>query len=512
MKYFFVRGKKKLCSILFIAIILLCFSTSGTIVSNAESSDNSGEYLSNTKAIYQVNPLYFGEVSLEDLYHGPEVKVTKDEAIKAANKATSADEVAAQLRAALKTRTRNINIAYSFSGTSYNSSALVSLEDVIFNKAVAHTGRGDEGDYLKWGYSGRGMQVSYSYSSGNTIGFFTYNMTYYTSAAQEQSVTARVSQISSNLGLQYKGEYDKVLSLYEYVCNNVKYDYGKSAIKYTCYAACVNNSAVCQGYALLVYRVLNDAGISCRMIAGNTNSGQHGWNIVRVGGRYYNIDSTWDAGKNKAQYSYFMKSDADFSDHSRWSEYSSTEFYNTYPMSASSYDTGDVGSGNVRSVKLDNDKLTVKAGSSSTLAVKVNPDKASSKLSWESSDEDIATVNSSGKVKGVSPGTCKITVSSPDGKKKDSCYVTVTGSKSAVKSLKLNKKKVKLSKGKKFKLVITIKPTSAKNTSLVWKSSNSKVAKISKKGVIKAKGKGKCTITVTTKDGKKKATCKVTVK
>ena len=512
MKYFFVRDSKKLLLILFSVIILLYFSASGTLISNAESTDNSDQYLSTTNKIYQVNPLYFGEVSLEDLYYGPELKVTKEEIIKNANKATTVDEVATQLRAALKTRTKNINIAYSFSGTSYTVSNLVSLEDVIFNKAVAHTGRGDEGDYLKWGYSGRGMQVSYGYSGGNTIGTFTYNMTYYTSAAQEQSVTAKAAQISSNLGLSGKGEYDKVLSLYEYVCNNVKYDYGSSMIKYTCYAAACNNSAVCQGYALLIYRVLNDSGISCRMIAGNTSSGQHGWNIVRVGGRYYNIDSTWDAGQSKSQYSYFMKSDADFTDHNRWSEYASSEFYNTYPMSPSSYDTGDVGSGNIKSIKLENDKLTVKTGGSSTLAVKVNPNKSSSKLSWESSDEDIATVNSSGKVKGVSPGTCKITVSSPDGKRKDTCYVTVTGKKSAVKSLKLNKKKLKLNKGKKFKLEVTIKPTSAKNTSLVWKSSNSKVAKISKKGVVKAKGKGKCTITVTTKDGKKKATCKVTVK
>ena len=372
-----------------------------------------------------------------------------------------------------------------------------------------HTGKGNEGDYLKWGYSGRGMQIGYSYQDGNTVGTFAFTITYYTTAAQEQSVTAKVNQISSNLGLARKGEYDKIVSVYQYVCNNVRYNYGSSNMKYTCYAAAVDNSAVCQGYALLVYRLLNDAGVGCRMLAGNTSNGQHGWNIARVNGLYYNLDTTWDAGKSSNQYTYFMKSDADFVNHNRWSQYTGSDFYRQFPMASSSYNTGSIGGSVVYTLKLNKDSLSVKAGSSSSLSVSVKPSNAD--LKWSSSDEDVATVSSSGKVKGVAAGTCKIKVTSEDGSKSDTCYVTVTGKGAGVKSLKLNKKKVKLAKGKKFKLVVTIKPENA-NTSLVWKSSNSKVAKISKSGTIKAKGKGKCKITVTTKDGKKKATCKVTVR
>ncbi|WP_408071024.1 Ig-like domain-containing protein [Butyrivibrio sp. JL13D10] len=495
------------------AMILFWVSGSGTLISRANSSFTEAEqYIPVTEAFYQVNPLYEGFISAEDIYHGPPLEVSMAQVVKAENKVTSVDEAATMLRAALKIKTKNIYINYSFPGTSYTGSDLVNIADNIFSLALEHTGKGDEGDYLKWGYSGRGMQVGYSYSNGNTMGTFSYTMTYYTSAAQEQSVTAKVKQISNNLKLSGKNEYDKILSVYEYICNNVKYNYGNSQMKYTCYAAAIENSAVCQGYALLVYRLLNDQGVGCRMIAGNTNNGQHGWNIVRVNGLYYNVDSTWDAGKSKDQYTYFMKCDSDFPNHTRWAQYAGNDFYGTYPMSSVSYDTGDVGSANqIKSVKLEKEKLSIKTGNSSNLTVKVNPTKASSNIEWESSDKDIATVSSSGKVKGISPGTCKITVSSSDGKHKDTCYVTVTGN-SAVKSLKLNKKKVTLNKGKKFKLVVTIKPVSAKNTSLVWKSSNAKIAKITKKGVIKAKKKGKCIITVTTKDGKKKATCKVIVK
>ncbi|MBQ9014992.1 MAG: Ig-like domain-containing protein [Firmicutes bacterium] len=69
-----------------------------------------------------------------------------------------------------------------------------------------------------------------------------------------------------------------------------------------------------------------------------------------------------------------------------------------------------------------------------------------------------------------------------------------------------------MKKGKKKTLKATVSPSNAANKAVTWKSSNKKVATVTSKGVVKAKKKGKATITVTTKDGKKKATCKITVK
>lgn len=61
---------------------------------------------------------------------------------------------------------------------------------------------------------------------------------------------------------------------------------------------------------------------------------------------------------------------------------------------------------------------------------------------------------------------------------------------------------IKLNKGEKFELTYTLKPEGAESK-VTWKSSNTKVAKVSKKGIVTAKGEGKATITVTTKNGKK---------
>ena len=65
--------------------------------------------------------------------------------------------------------------------------------------------------------------------------------------------------------------------------------------------------------------------------------------------------------------------------------------------------------------------------------------------------------------------------------------------------------------GDETNLVATIKPTNATNKDVVWTSSNTKVATISEKGIIEALKVGETTITVETKDGEYKATCKITV-
>ncbi len=81
----------------------------------------------------------------------------------------------------------------------------------------------------------------------------------------------------------------------------------------------------------------------------------------------------------------------------------------------------------------------------------------------------------------------------------------------AVTGVSLNKKSAYIVKGKTLTLKVTVKPKSATNQKVTWKSSNKKVATVNDKGVIKAIKKGTATITVTTKDGKKTAKCKVTV-
>ncbi len=80
----------------------------------------------------------------------------------------------------------------------------------------------------------------------------------------------------------------------------------------------------------------------------------------------------------------------------------------------------------------------------------------------------------------------------------------------AVKSIKLNKTKVTLAKGKKVTLKATVATSNATDKNVTFTSSNTKVATVNAKGVVTAKKAGKATITA--KAGIKKATCKIVVK
>ena len=113
-------------------------------------------------------------------------------------------------------------------------------------------------------------------------------------------------------------------------------------------------------------------------------------------------------------------------------------------------------------------------------------------------------------VKGIKNGTANITVTTSDGKKTAVCKVTVVNPV-RVKSVKLNKTRASVARGYTITLKPTINPSNATNKAVSWKSSNTKIATVSSKGVVKGIKKGTVNIIVTTADGKKTAVCKVTV-
>lgn len=158
-----------------------------------------------------------------------------------------------------------------------------------------------------------------------------------------------------------------------------------------------------------------------------------------------------------------------------------------------------------KSIKGLSKSVSVVKGKSVTLKPTLEPVNSPEKITYTSSNKKAATVNAKGVVKGVKPGTAKITVKS--GSKKVVVRVKVTG----VKTTKLSGVPAakSVSKGKTFKIKAVAAP---KNTSekITYTSSNKKVATVTAKGVVKGLRKGTATITV--KSGSKKMTCKVTVK
>ena len=166
----------------------------------------------------------------------------------------------------------------------------------------------------------------------------------------------------------------------------------------------------------------------------------------------------------------------------------------------------------VTSVTLNKTATSIQVGGTETLTATVSPkDAANKKVTWKSSNAAIASVDANGKVTGVKAGEATITVTTEDGGKTATCKVTVSDKEIKVTGVKLNKSETSLLVGGNETLTATVLPEDATNQNVTWKSDKPEIATVDANGKVTAVKVGEATITVTTEDGGKTATCKVTV-
>ena len=162
----------------------------------------------------------------------------------------------------------------------------------------------------------------------------------------------------------------------------------------------------------------------------------------------------------------------------------------------------------VTGVTLDPTSLSLFTGDTATLTATVEPENATNKnVTWSSDKPEVATVDN-GKVTAKAAGTATITVTTEDGCKTATCIVTVTV---PVTGVKLNKETLELFTDGSETLTATVEPGNATNKNVTWNTSDNTVATVDENGTVTAVGAGEATITVTTEDGSKTATCIVTV-
>ncbi len=272
-------------------------------------------------------PVYFGDSSATEapaVYH------------------TTIEDAAAQLRERMEDRAATIIIGYQTTSSDYDKCR------EIFNKALEHTSVPTQGDYLRYQHGAYSIGLSGYETSGTYYITFKYNMTYYTTAAQEEQMDAAVKALLDTLDVYDASDYEKVCAVYDYMTKNIVYDdaglyqeqqTGNNKKIFTAYAALVDGTSVCQGYANLLYRLTLELGVDSRIIAGFGHSVSHAWNIVELDNLYYDADATWDASWKQAglDYNYFLRCDNNFGDHVRNEEFTTEEFLSAYPMATADY-------------------------------------------------------------------------------------------------------------------------------------------------------------------------------
>ncbi|MGN0203131.1 MAG: transglutaminase domain-containing protein, partial [Coprococcus sp.] len=320
---------------LVLALSIICLQCEGVRAEETELSDQGS-----IEVIY-VNPLYADVIQESDLVR---TKDTAEISFYAEQEYTdSVQEAAAQIRRGMKQREETIVVYYQSALDSKDDIAPLAKE--LAAEALVHTGNPEEGDYLKWQYGGWTADINFNQENGIYYMTFTYTYTYYTTIEQEEAVDEKMNEVLTQLDVEGKRDYVKVRAVYDYICEHVTYDNDNKnnkdyKLQYTAYGALIDEKAVCQGYAVLFYRMALELGIDSRLIAGTGNGESHGWNIVELEGLYYNGDTTWDAGEE--EYDYFLKCEANFKGHERNEEYTTDDFNKAYPMAAEDYvDAGE---------------------------------------------------------------------------------------------------------------------------------------------------------------------------
>ncbi len=133
---------------------------------------------------------------------------------------------------------------------------------------------------------------------------------------QEEQNTA--SSIIASITNASMNEYQKVRAIHDYLVNHVTYsnDFDDDSV-YTAQGA-FNGSAVCQGYTDAFSLLCCYAGIQAEIVSGTADNGSgtgpqaHAWNLVRIDGVWYQVDTTWDdpVGAVVTNYDYFLTTDA----------------------------------------------------------------------------------------------------------------------------------------------------------------------------------------------------------
>lgn len=162
----------------------------------------------------------------------------------------------------------------------------------------------------------------------------------------------------------------------------------------------------------------------------------------------------------------------------------------------------------VQSVSMSQATAEMVVGETISLSATVLPSTATDKtMVWASSNQSVVTV-AGGKVTAISEGQSTITASA--GGKSATCQVTVSKGIIIVSSISLNKTELTLVEGDEETLIATITPDDATDKTVTWSTSDATVATV-ENGKVTAMKIGEATITVTTQDGNKTATCTVIV-
>lgn len=231
----------------------------------------------------------------------------------------------------------------------------------------------------------------------------TFSVEWRESKAETQQVRDWASSwVASNITGKGMNQYDKIKAIHDHIAGT--YDYDQSLSVYTAQGMLTGGEGVCQAYSLLAKAMLDAAGIESRLVfedataTNNKGTEDHMWNMVRLDGKWYHMDVTWDdpIGGNTVRYDYFLKSDTTMGQNHTWNQ-------PNLPAASKDYSTSTPSPSSSSSVSSSSkSSSSSKGGGSSKVASRVGvtsipsyaaTESRSSQLPGEDNDNDTPTTN-----------------------------------------------------------------------------------------------------------------------
>ncbi|TXK81468.1 transglutaminase domain-containing protein [Paenibacillus sp. N3.4] len=238
----------------------------------------------------------------------------------AASSSTAQDQLQQDISDALDKRLPAFQVTY----TGTNAKSLKTEISNALNAAI------NKDDYMHY------TVKTYNFSAtmkGNTA-TVDFKLTYWETLAQTGKVQERVAEILQDIVTTDMNDHQKEKAIHDWIVGHIAYD--TKLIAHSAYDGLIHGKTVCQGYALITYEMMKQAGIPVKIVEGSSRGIPHAWNLVKIDGKWYQLDCTWDdpvpdiAGR--VLYNYYNLTDAQLRVDHTWKASAA------YPTASASYD------------------------------------------------------------------------------------------------------------------------------------------------------------------------------
>ena len=145
-----------------------------------------------------------------------------------------------------------------------------------------------------------------------------YKVRYFETKRQTKKVDAVIEVMADEIAEGVHSAKRKVKEAYAYAAYLVRYDTRKHSAS-SAYAGLIKGRTVCNGYAMILYRLLNQLGVPCRTVTGWLKVGKtwelHAWNMVKLKKKWYYVDLTNDDVGDYAIDQFFLKGSKAYKKH-----------------------------------------------------------------------------------------------------------------------------------------------------------------------------------------------------